>query len=146
RWVSSVPGLRVRGMPYDDDGLNGGCPPALISMGLWCDVPDLSAVETLALRSTFHVEHLGLLTRFRTAGGTRVASPHQLFPFCGMNFAFRRTALPLLYFPRMGEGSPYARFDDIWCGLLLQRICALTGDLITIGEPWVTHTRASDVF
>jgi hypothetical protein len=146
RWVSSVPGLRVRGMPYGEDGMNGAGPPVLISMGLWCDVPDLSAVETLALQSMRGVEQLGLLSRFRPAGGTRIASPHQFFSFCGMNFAFRRSALPVLYFPRMGEGSPYARFDDIWCGLLLQRICAFTGDLITIGEPWVRHTRASDVF
>ena len=73
-----------------------------------------------------------------------MASPHQFFPFCGMNFAFRRAALPAVYFPRMGEGSRYAWFDDIWCGLLLQRIFAHSGDLITIGEPWVRHTQASD--
>jgi reversibly glycosylated polypeptide/UDP-arabinopyranose mutase len=72
-------------------------------------------------------------------------SPHQVFPLSGMNVAFRSTALPALYFPRMGSGSPYSRFDDIWCGLMLQRICAATGDLITVGEPWVRHDRASDV-
>jgi hypothetical protein len=72
-------------------------------------------------------------------------SPHQVFPLSGMNVAFRSAALPALYFPRMGSGSPYSRFDDIWCGLMLQRICAATGDLITVGEPWVRHDRASDV-
>jgi hypothetical protein len=143
-WVSTVPGLRVRGVPYDEPDMDWDGPPVLVSMGLWCDVPDLGAVEALALRSALSGEHRSMLTRFRPAGGTRVASPHQFFPFCGMNFAFRRAALPALYFPRMGEGSCFARFDDIWCGLLLQRIFAQTGDLITIGEPWVRHTQASD--
>ena len=145
-WVSSVPGMRVRGMPFADPDLVWDGPPVLVSMGLWSDVPDLSAVETLALNSALHGEHRAILTRFRPTGGTRVMSPHQFFPFCGMNFAFRREVLPALYFPLMGETSPYARFDDIWCGLLLQRMLSRTDGLITVGEPWVRHTRASDAF
>jgi hypothetical protein len=143
RWVSTVPGLRVRGMPSGDDGVIDGPPAVLVNMGLWCGVPDLSAEQTLALRS--RNADSAVLTDFTPAPGDRVASPHQLFPFCGMNLAFRRDALPALYFPKMGIGSPYSRFDDIWCGVLLQRICARTGHLLTIGEPWVRHVRASNV-
>ena len=70
----------------------------------------------------------------------------QLFPFCGMNFAFRAQALPALYFPPMGEGSPFARFDDIWAGLVLQKALPAAGLLVTTGEPFVRHVRASDPF
>ena len=133
-------------MPYDDQLPDWQGPPVLVSMGLWCDVPDLGAVEALALDAALQGEYRSILTRFRPAGGTRVMSPHQFFPFCGMNFAFSAEALPALYFPRMGQGSPYARFDDIWCGLLLQRLLEHCDALVTVGEPWIRHTRGSNPF
>jgi hypothetical protein len=143
RWASTVPGMRVRGMPPEDDGIVHDAPPVMANMGLWSGVPDLSALQTIELRS--RDPNSPLLTDFEPPSGNRIASPYQLFPFCGMNVAFRREALPAMYFPRMGAGSPFSRFDDIWCGLVLQRICSETGNLLTIGEPWVRHIRASDV-
>jgi hypothetical protein len=44
----------------------------------------------------------------------------------------------------MGDGSPYRRFDDIWCGLVVQRICRHLDLRIVCGRPLVEHRRASD--
>jgi reversibly glycosylated polypeptide/UDP-arabinopyranose mutase len=134
-WASSVPGLHVRGIPYrlDEHAVEV---EIAVSMGLWRGVADLDAPHQL----------LGFpgVRNFEPPGGTRVMSCRQFFPFCGMNFAFRRDALPALYFPPMGQGSPFCRFDDIWGGLVLQCILARIGRSITVGEPFVQHQRASD--
>lgn len=142
RWTSSVPGLRVRGLPTEGEELSAGGLPVAVNMGLWTGVADLSAKDSLAARERGDD---ALLEDFVPPAGTRVASPRQVFPFSGMNFAFRRAMLPALFFPRMGRGTSFGRFDDIWCGLVLQRVCAAAGELITVGEPWVRHARASDV-
>ena len=73
-------------------------------------------------------------------------SPHQLFPMSGMNLAFRRDVACLMYFAPMGLDQPFARFDDIWCGLLAQRICRHLDYSIVAGRPHVDHRRASDPF
>ena len=46
----------------------------------------------------------------------------------------------------MGRGQPYARFDDIWCGIVVQRIFRHLGYSIVCGQPLVDHRRASDPF
>lgn len=71
--------------------------------------------------------------------------PHgQYFPFTGMNFCFKREVAVLSYFPLMGEGQPYRRFDDIWFGVIFKRICDHLGYYITSGHPFVEHRKASD--
>jgi hypothetical protein len=133
-WTSSVPGLRVRGLPYRRPGV---LPDVQISMGLWRGTPDLDAITTLAGAADAGVDYV-------TRAETRVMSPHQLFPMSGMNLAFRRDVACLMYFAPMGLGQPFARFDDIWCGLLAQRICRHLGYSIVAGRPHVDHRRASD--
>ncbi len=132
-WASSVPGLRVRGLPYRGEGrpLRVG-----VSMGLWAGQADRDACSRL-------VQEAG---PFAPPGGVRVMADCQLFPLCGMNFAFRREVLPAVYFPPMGRGSPYARFDDIWGGLAAQAALVPLGYRFTVGEPFVEHRGAGDVF
>lgn len=131
-WQSSVPGMRVRGLPYRNAGVLRN---VHVSMGLWRGVPDIDAVSTLAGLG----EPLGQVR-------TRVMPSAQYFPLSGMNVAFRREVACLMYFPPMGRGRPFRRFDDIWGGLALQRICRHLGYSITCGEPVVDHRRASDPF
>jgi hypothetical protein len=135
-WASSVPGLRVRGLPYRRVGVLAD---VQISMGLWRGTPDLDAITTLAGVTGHGVDSV-------TQAETRVMSPHQLFPMSGMNLAFRREVACLMYFAPMGIGQPYGRFDDIWCGILAQRICRHLGYSIVAGRPHVDHRRASDPF
>src|SRR5262249_40663034 len=118
-WASSVPGVRLRGLPYGGWGHIAGV-PVLVHMGLWTGVPDLDAVQTLAHAGPASGNgHRGppAPPHFEPPRGVRLMPAEQYFPFCGMHFCFRKEALPALYFPKMGENSPYARFDDIWCGL-----------------------------
>src|SRR5262245_34460920 len=132
-WISSVPGLRVRGLPYRpySRALRVG-----VSMGLWANHADLDACSRLVSSPDY----------FEPPCGIRVMSICQLFPFCGMNFAFRREVLHAMYFPRMGQDSPYSRFDDIWCGLVAQIVLHHLGFRFTVGEPFVCHRGAGDVF
>jgi len=136
RWSTTVPGLRVRGLPYR----NLGELPVAVSVGLWEGNPDLDAVQTLANR----VSESDL--RRVAEAGTRVLPAEQYFPISGMNLAVRREVACLMYYPPMGLGSPFSRFDDIWCGLVLQRVCRHLRLPIVCGSPLVNHSRASDPF
>ena len=136
-WQSSVPGLRVRGLPYRN---LGGPLPVDVSVGLWLGSPDLDAVQTLAHDLP---EVAGNLV---SSVGSRVMPSEQYFPMSGMNLAVRREATCLMYYPPMGLNSPYGRFDDIWCGLVVQRICRHLRRSIVCGRPLVEHRRASDPF
>lgn len=133
-WMSSVPGLRVRGLPYGNTQRR--VLPA-VSMGLWAGVPDLDA-STALVQGTPH--------EFTPPPDAWVAPPHQYVPICGMNLAFRVEVLPLLYFAPMGVGQPVGRFDDIWLGLVAQRGFAALGQRIAVGGAVVHHVRASDPF
>jgi len=133
-WQSSVPGMHVRGLPYRNAGV---LRDVHLSMGLWRGCPDIDAVTTLA----------GTQAGTSIAGtGTRVMPSAQYFPMSGMNLAFRREVACLMYFPPMGLGQPYGRFDDIWCGIVVQRIFRHLGYSIVCGQPLVDHRRASDPF
>lgn len=133
-WTSSVPGLRVRGLPYRNSGV---LRDVFVSMGLWRGYPDLDAINTLA----------GLDAAGAVAStATRVMPSHQYFPMSGMNLAFRREVACLMYFAPMGRGQPFSRFDDIWCGTVVQRICRHLGYSIVCGRPLVDHRRASNPF
>jgi hypothetical protein len=132
RWASSVPGLRVRGLPYRDLGsANVGA-----LMLLWRGNPDLDAVSQL----------IAPIDQFQPPPGVWLAPAGQLLPLCGMALAFRAELLPLFYFGLQGEPWPYARFDDIWAGIWAQRGMAALGWSLAVGEPHVEHCRASDPF
>lgn len=133
RWVESIPGMRTRGLPYR----NLGKFRAMANVGLWSDVPDLDSVQTLA-------GHPHASGGFRPPAGSRVIPAGQYFPMCGMNLAFYREAAPLFYFPLMGDGQPYRRFDDIWGGVIAKRVMDHLGWHVSVGAPIVRHIRASD--
>lgn len=135
RWIESVPNFRTRGLPYRNRGTTD---TIKLSMGLWSNVPDLDAPQSLADMTL-------AAGGWTPPGGSRIMPSGQYWPLCGMNLAVRREALPLCYFPLMGQGSPYDRFDDIWMGIWAQKIAAHLGWQISAGEPWVQHSRASDI-
>jgi reversibly glycosylated polypeptide / UDP-arabinopyranose mutase len=133
-WVSTVPGLRVRGLPY---GTSPVLPNVMLNVGLWRGVPDLDAISTLA--------H-GCPTDFSPQAGSRILARGQYAPICGMNLAFRRDFAPLAYFGLQGDGWPFCRFDDIWMGVVAKHVCDHIGWSIAVGVPHVQHDRASDPF
>jgi len=136
RWIPSVDGSPTRGVPYFDLGTIDG---AVANMGLWQGEADYDAPQTLALH------RLGYLDRaYDPKSGNRLMHSQHYWPFCAMNIAFRREIAPLMYMPKMGEGSPFRRFDDIWCGVILQRCSRHLGLSLSVGEPHIRHVRASD--
>jgi len=132
KWTELIPGKRTRGLPYFNKGI---LPNVVANVGLWYGYPDIDSVETLSKGSP---------TDYTPPCGDRVIPSGQFFPWCGMNFAFKREIAVLTYFPLMGEGSPYRRFDDMWFGLICKKICDHLGLLVTVGRPWVHHKKASD--
>lgn len=132
-WESSVPGLRVRGLPYGDPGRVS----PVLSVGLWSNVPDLDAPCQLAA---------GVPPEFVPPPGVRLVPRGVYLPVCGMHLAYRREFAPLAYFGLQGEGWPYRRFDDIWMGVLAKRVCDHLGWSVCVGEPFIRHDRASDPY
>ncbi len=131
RWVTSVPGLRVRGLPYRDLGQMA---ESAFNVGLWTGVPDLDAQTQLKQP----------ITNFVPPPGNRIVPAGQYVSMCEMNLCVSRKALPLMYFPLMGHGVPYRRFDDIWAGVIAKKVCDHLGWAVSVGEPFIRHERASD--
>tara|TARA_Y100000034_G_C6903213_1_gene418341 strand:+ start:1015 stop:1989 length:975 start_codon:yes stop_codon:yes gene_type:complete len=130
-WTESIPGVRTRGLPYHYKGrlLN-----VVANMGLWKCTPDWDSIQTLS----------GNTVDFEIPERSRLIPRGQYFPFCGMNFGFRSDMAVASFFPLMGEGSPYRRFDDIWFGIIFKKVADFLGYNVAVGVPAVQHLRASD--
>jgi hypothetical protein len=137
RFVSTIHNQRVRGMPYGADAARGLS--SMVNVGLWSKVLDFDAITQLSLPPTEY-------DIVKEEGPNGTVAPGQYLPMCGMNLAFRREAIPLMYFGLQGQGYPVGRFDDIWCGILAKRISDHLGWAWTYGNPIVEHSRASDPF
>jgi reversibly glycosylated polypeptide / UDP-arabinopyranose mutase len=121
--------VRPRGFPKISRDVR-----TVVNHGLWNNVPDLDGETQL--------QHEGMRVTF---------PPHSvqiprgtLFPMCGMNLSFRPEALPLVYYLPMGQGQPYHRFADIWCGWILKKVCDHLAWSVRSGAPFVFHSRASN--
>lgn len=138
RWTKSIPDQRMRGLPYKNLGELGN---VMANAGLWSNVADYDSVQSLTRIADATDDQ-----PYEPPSGNRVIPRGRYSPVCGMNLCFKRAAIPAFYFPRMGEGSPYRRMDDIWAGIIAKRIFDHLGWSLVIGEPFVKHIRASDPF
>lgn len=68
------------------------------------------------------------------------------FPMCGMNLAWRRSAMKHIYFAPVGNFKGAERFDDIISGLYVVKSFAKLNWGIVSGYAKVQHLRASNVF
>jgi hypothetical protein len=132
KWCESVLGYRTRGLPYENFGLMKN---VKFSMGLWEGIPDFDAINMLS-NSSNQIQ----LTP------NRIIPKGQYFPFCGMNFAFKRDVTPLTFFALMGYNTPFGRFDDIWFGIICKKICDHLDFSISCGTPHIYHSKASNAF
>ena len=146
-WVSTVPGHHLRGLPYCSSGyvprtswqVKLDFPPVMLSVGLWRGTPDLDAVHQLVRTNADMVA-------FKLPEGVRLMHPDQFWPMSSMNMMFHKYLLPIMYMPPMGPRAGYDRFEDIWCGVLAQRVMRHLGLRACVGEPFVNHTRMSNMF
>jgi len=134
-WTSSSLNITARGMPYRN---RGHLLDVAVNVGLWRNVADWDAPHTLVTRADSEW--------FEPVAFDRMIPAGQYVPMSTMNLAFARMALPAFYLPRMGQGVEYDRFDDIWGGVIVKRICDHLGCHVTVGRPVVEHQRASDPF
>jgi len=135
KWTELIPGLRTRGLPYENKGV---LEDVVLNVGLWTNIPDLDAIQMFLRENE--------VGGFWPKAESRVIPAGQYFPLCGMNFAFHRSITPLAYFALMGNESPYRRFDDIWFGVIAKRVCDHLGLRMTCGTPFVHHDKASNRF
>ena len=129
-WVSTGEGLQPRGIPYTRLRRELRC---VVNHGLWVNHPDYDAITQI-----FN-QRLG--GNFEPV--EKVLPLGMYFPMCGMNVAWRPEFTVAMYFLLMGGAWPFDRFGDIWCGLLLKKLCDHLGYGITSGRPFVDHRRAS---
>lgn len=132
QWTHAVPDQPTRGFPYYN---LGALTNIVLNVGLWEGIPDFDAVQTLSGSKHIDLEHCD-----------RIIPRGQYFPMCGMNLCFKREIAPLMYFMLMGEGYPYRRFDDIWAGIIIKKVCDHLGYLVSVGTPFIHHAKASDPF
>lgn len=127
-WINSA-GVRTRGIPYKRCGQL----VSDVNVGLWEHNADWDSVQD-APRSAY----------FKPPQYNWVVPHGQMIPMCGMNLCFTHRTIPLMYFPLMGEGQLYSRFDDIWAGTIVKKLLDHLGWYMSVGEPFVEHIRASD--
>lgn len=124
--------FHTRGIPYKNLGeLEIGA-----NMGLWSGWPDQDAIHAL---SQPIYPYLPSIVQQIVPNG-------QYFPMCGMNLCFRAKYASLFYFPLMGLDSPYNRFDDIWCGIIVKKIFDHLKINVSYGYPYINHQKASNPF
>jgi hypothetical protein len=145
KWEPTVLKIRSRGYPYKNEsiknkkifnGLN-----VILNHGLWANIPDLDSINQI-LNFNMTIEEYFI---------DKLIPQGKYFTMCGMNLAFKKEAVPALYFLLMGEDErgnkyPYDRFDDIWAGIFFKKICDHLGYHIVSGHPIIWHDRASNYF
>lgn len=132
-WMSSTldGSPYMRGFPY---GVRSEA-PVWVSHGVWHGIPDLDAPTQLVAGPTPAVSYY------------RGPVPKGIyFPVCGMNLAFVREALPLMYWAPARRLPGAERFDDIWMGIPLVRGLEAAGAALVTGYAACVHTRLSNVF
>ena len=94
----------VRGYPYS---LRAGVPTG-VSHGLWMNQPDYDA-PTQLMKIRERVSQMHEMVQTVPAG--------IFFPLCSMNVAFDREIIgPATMQGVMGDGQPWARYDDMFSG------------------------------
>lgn len=128
-WISTASDY-MRGFPYAvrEEA------PVMLSHGVWEGNYDWDAPSQLLKKNKKVDFYKGSIPK------------GVFFPMCGMNLAFKREALPYVYFAPVGQYKGAERFDDIWAGLEIVKDFALINWGIVTGYAKVQHLRASNVF
>jgi len=129
-WLSTASDY-MRGFPY---GVRTEA-PVMLSHGIWRGVPDYDAPTQLLIDPNHKPTYY-----------KGVIPKGIFFPMCGMNLAFRREAIPHIFFAPVGGFKGAERFDDILAGILVVKKFAELNWGIVSGYAEVDHQRASNVF
>ncbi|KAL3785395.1 hypothetical protein ACHAWO_013582 [Cyclotella atomus] len=124
----------VRGYPYS---LRSGVPTG-VSHEIWMNQPDYDA-PTQLLKVKERVSKLHDMVQTVPAG--------IFFPLCAMNVAFDRKLIgPAMMQGLMGDGQPWARYDDMFSGWAAKSVADHLGIGVKSGMPYIRHKKASNPF
>jgi len=130
-WLSTATNTFMRGYPY---GVREEA-RVMLSHGVWEGTPDYDAPTQLLTPKDFKPEYY------------KGVIPKGIFiPICGMNLAWRREALPYIFFAPVGQFKGAERWDDIIMGIYVVKDFAKLNWGIVSGYAKVNHLRASNVF
>lgn len=107
----------------------------VLSHGVWNIVPDYDAPTQLLVP----FDHFPVFYRGPIPKGVQTN-------LCGMNIAFKRKALPYVYYAPVAEFKGAQRFDDIWGFYKTKLDFDERNWAIMTGIAEVDHIRASDVW
>lgn len=130
-WFSTMLGEYPRGYPY---AVRNEA-PVILSHGIWKKNPDWDAPTQLLNGNKDH-----------TAYYKGAIPKHAFFPFCGMNVAFRRKALPYVYYAPVNTFKGAERFDDIYAGIAFKPDFDTNNWAVATGYASCIHERESNVF
>jgi len=116
---------RSRGTPFFKRSIKM---PVAASLGFWRNIGDYDAPGQLIHGATHPMN-------FR-----RTPIFGRYFAFSGMNYAFHRDWWPV------AKQIEIPRYDDIWMGLIWQKIAYARGACFNFAAPDVMHSRQSNVF
>ena len=124
----------VRGYPYS---LRKGVKTA-ISHGLWMNTPDYDAPTQLLKPEERNENYIDMA----------MTIPYKiLYPMCSMNVAFSRELIgPAFMQGLMGEGQPWARYDDMFAGWASKVVADHLGVGVKSGKPYIYHNKLSNPF
>ena len=124
----------VRGYPYS---LRSGVPTA-ISHGLWMNTYDYDAPTQLLKVSERNTNYADI---------TQTIPKGVLYPMCSMNVAFNKKLIgPAFMQGLMGEGQPWARYDDMFAGWASKVVADHLDIGVKSGAPYIHHNKASNPF
>ena len=130
-WFSHSGETYMRGFPY---GVRQEA-PVMLSHGIWYKNYDWDAPTQLLNNNEGHADfYKGAIPK------------GSFFNFCGMNVAFKREALPYIYYAPVSDFKGAERFDDIFAGIEFKPDFDRLNWAIATGYASCIHERASNVF
>jgi len=124
KWARLVPGHRTSGIPYQDEGQLR----CHLNIGLWSGLADLDCFQLVAGERSVPIPT-----------GNTIVPAGQYLPLASGNFCFHRDLAYTMYLPRMGGTSPFTRFDDMWAGVIMKKVCDHLGLRVSCGLPIIEH-------
>jgi hypothetical protein len=116
---------------------------------LWTNKPDVDAYSNLIypnLKMTGFIKPVGFIG-YENPKPYLVAGERQYFPVDTQSLAFRKElAIFHALYQEPLFGLPSHRYDDIWAGLICQRLINRFGDGASFGAPLVEHRRNTHDF
>jgi len=111
------------------------------SQGLWTNVADLDAIRILMSGGLNGIPSIRATeTDFKE---DFVVKNENCLTICSMNLAFKREVIPAFYQLPMDDNEwKLGRFDDIWSGVFLKKICDILEKKIITGKPLCIHNKA----